>query len=334
VSRPLRAWTDFWFAPIPTSTLALARIAFGLLVFAWTVSLTPDLSAFFTTGGLYTAQLQAPGVWGVLGLAPSGGAVVGLYAALLIAALALAAGWCTRLAAAVVFVGLMSFERRNPWVFNGGDGLLRLISFYMMLAPAGASLSVDRRRRHPDAFWEFPRRAPWALRLMQIQLSVVYLAGVWDKVQGTAWNNGTAVSYALRVSDLNGLPTPGFLSHTPVVVNLVTYGTLATELALGILVWNRRARPWVLLAGVGLHLSIGWSIRVGFFGLGMFVLYTTFADPDWAAAKILAVRDAIARRRGGARRAAGDRPATRPARPTRPTRPPPAPAAPPVPHAD
>jgi hypothetical protein len=119
-----------------------------------------------------------------------------------------------------------------------------------------------------------------------------------------------------------------------VVVNLLTYGTLATELALGILVWNRRARPWVLLVGVGLHLSIGWSIRVGFFGLGMFVLYIAFADPDWAAAKILAVRDAIARRRGGARRAAGDRPATRPARPTRPTRPPPAPAAPPVPHAD
>ncbi|HEU0317625.1 MAG TPA: HTTM domain-containing protein, partial [Solirubrobacteraceae bacterium] len=232
MSRPLRAWTGFWFAPIPTSTLALARIAFGLLVFAWTVSLTPDLSAFFTTGGVYTAQLKAPGVWGVLGLVPSGWAVVGVYAALLVASLALAAGWCTRLAAAVVFVGLMSFERRNPWVFNGGDGLLRLISFYMMLTPAGSALSVDRRRRNPDAFWEFPRRAPWGLRMMQIQLSVVYLAGVWDKVQGTAWNNGTAVSYALRVSDLNGLPVPAFLSHSPVVVNLLTYGTLATELAL------------------------------------------------------------------------------------------------------
>jgi hypothetical protein len=32
-------------------------------------------------------------------------------------------------------------------VFNSGDGLLRVIAFYMMLAPSGASLSLDRRRR-------------------------------------------------------------------------------------------------------------------------------------------------------------------------------------------
>lgn len=295
----MSAWTRFWFAPTPTSTLGLVRICFGLLAFAWTVTLTPDLSAFFTGGGVFPAQIQGPGVWGALGLVSSGWAVIAVYAALLLAALALAVGWHTRVAAAVVFLGLLAFQRRDPWVFNGGDGLLRIIAFYLMLAPAGAALSLDRRRRHPDpdSFWEFPARAPWALRLMQIQLSVVYLAGVWDKVQGMAWNNGTAVSYALRVQDLAGLPVPAFLSHDPVVVNILTYGTLATELALGILVWNRRLRPWVLLLGVGLHLSIGWAIRVGFFGLGMFVLYVAFVDPDWAARRILAVR--ARRRRGG-----------------------------------
>jgi hypothetical protein len=320
MTRLMRAWTEFWFKPIPTSTLALARIAYGILVFAWAVSLAPDLSAFFTDGGLDGSQMiKAPGVWGLLGIVPGGGAVLALYAALLLAALALAAGWCTRLAAAVVFVALLSFERRNPWVFNGGDGLLRIIAFYLMLSPAGAALSVDRRRRHPDAsFWAFPARAPWALRLMQIQLSVVYLAGVWDKVQGMAWNQGTAVSYALRVSDLNGLPVPAFLSHSPVVVNLLTYGTLATELALGILIWNRRARPVVMLAGVALHLSIGWAIRVGFFGLGMFVLYIAFLDPDWAAAKSLAVRDRVAGRRARARATASPRPGHPPPEPVLP----------------
>jgi hypothetical protein len=297
VTRPLSGWTRFWFEPVPTSTLAIVRIAFGLLVFAWTVTLTPDLSAFFTRGGVLPAQITGAGVWGVLGVEPSGWAVVALYAAMLGGSLALAAGWFTRLAAAVVFVGLMSFERRDPWVFNGGDGLLRVVAFYLMLAPAGAALSRDRWRRHAERFWEFPARAPWALRLMQIQLSVVYIAGVWDKVQGAAWNNGTAVSYALRVTDIAGLPTPDFLSHSPAVVNLLTYGTLATELGIGILVWSRRLRPWVLLVGVLFHLSIGWSIRVGFFGLTMFVLYLSFLDPDWAAREILAAREKILRRR-------------------------------------
>jgi hypothetical protein len=306
VSGARQRWTSCWFEPVPTSTLAIVRLAFGVLVFAWTVSLTPDLSAFFTRGGIFPAQITGAGVWGVLGVASSGWAVIAVYAALLVASLALAAGWHTRLAAIVVFVGLMSLERRNPWVFNGGDGLLRIVAFYLMLSPAGAALSVDRRRRHPDCFWEFPARAPWALRLMQIQVSVVYVGGVWDKVQGAAWNNGTAVSYALRVSDIAGLPTPAFLSHSPVVVNLLTYGTLATELAIGVLVWTG-LRRWVLLVGILFHLSIGWSIRVGFFGLTMFVLYLSFLDPDWAAQRILlGARDALARRRERRRR--GERP--------------------------
>ena len=109
----MSAWTRFWFAPTQTSTLGLVRICFGLLVFAWTVTLTPDLSAFFTGGGIFPAQIQGPGVWGALGLVSSGWAVIVAYAALLLAALALAAGWHTRLAAAVVFLGLLAFERRG-----------------------------------------------------------------------------------------------------------------------------------------------------------------------------------------------------------------------------
>jgi vitamin K-dependent gamma-carboxylase-like protein len=298
--RAARArWESFWFEPTATSSLALLRIAFGLVVFAWTVSLTPDLSAFFSSAGVVGAQPETAGVWGVLGIAPGGGVVLAVYAAMLIGSLALAAGWRTRLAAVVVFLGLLSFQRRDPWVFNSGDGLLRVIAFYVMLAPAGAAISVDRWRLGAERFWEVPKRAPWALRLMQIQLSVIYIAGVWDKLQGTTWNNGTAVSYALRVSDLAALPVPAFLSQSPVVVNLLTFGTLAMELALGILVWNRRVRPWILFAGVAFHVAIAWAIRVGFFSAGMLVLYLAFVDPQWATARLLRVRDRLARRSGG-----------------------------------
>jgi hypothetical protein len=74
------------------------------------------------------------------------------------------------------------------------------------------------------------------------------------------------------------------------IANLMTYGTLAVEGSLAVLVWNRRARPWVLLAGVFLHLGIELTIRVGFFSLGMITLYLVFLDPDWAAAHLLAFR--------------------------------------------
>jgi hypothetical protein len=290
-------WERFWFKPEPTSTLAVIRIVFGLLSFAWTLSLAGDLAAFFGKSGVVPKQPEVGGVWGVLGIFSSDLAVQLLFAVLLLASLALAVGYHTRLAALLVFIGVMSFERRNPYVFNTGDWLLRVMAFYLLLAPAGAALSLDRWRANRSRFWEFPLRAPWALRLMQVQLSVIYIAAVWDKLQGTTWNNGTAVSYVMRISDVHRFGVPGFITDSVFISNLMTFGTLAIELSVGVLVWNRRLRPWVLLAGGLLHLGIEYSIRVGFFSLAMLTLYLSFLDPGWAQAKLLRLREWIEARR-------------------------------------
>jgi hypothetical protein len=209
----------------------------------------------------------------------------------------LVVGYRTRAAALLVFLGLLAFQRRDPWVFDSGDGLLRVIALYLALAPSGAALSLDRARRARDRFWEFPARAPWALRLMQVQLSVLYLATAWTKLRGTTWNDGTAVSYALRVGDLERFPIPHFVTDSVLVANLMTYGTLAIEIAIGVLVWNRRARPWVLGLGVALHLGIDYSMRVGFFTAAMFVLYLAFVPSDTAARFVLSVRERVRPRR-------------------------------------
>jgi hypothetical protein len=133
------------------------------------------------------------------------------------------------------------------------------------------------------------------LRLVQIQISVLYLAAVWAKMRGTTWNDGTAVSYAFRMEDLERFPVPGFVTDTVVIANLLTYGTLAAELAIGILVWNRILRPWVLLVGIGLHLGIDYSTRVGFFSYAVLVAYIAFVPPERATALILGARDRLAR---------------------------------------
>jgi Vitamin K-dependent gamma-carboxylase len=284
-------WERFWFTPEPTSTLAVIRIVFGLLVFAWTLSLAGDLAAFFGKSGVLPKQPSAGGVWGVLGIFPSDFVVQLLFAVLLLSSLALVLGYHTRLAAVLVFIGVMSFERRNPYVFNTGDWLLRVMAFYIMLAPSGAALSLDRFRANRSRFWEFPLRSPWVVRLMQVQLSVIYFAALWDKLQGTTWNNGTAVSYAMRISDVHRFPDLGFLIHSAFLSNVMTFGTLVIEFSVAVFVWNRRLRPWVLLAGALLHLGIEYSIRVGFFSLGMLTLYLAFLEPEWATVHLLRLRD-------------------------------------------
>ena len=295
MSRLAARWNGFWFAPEPTSTLALVRIALGVVAFAWALSLWSDLFDLYGVGGVVPSQpAGGPGTWGLLGIAGGDAPLVCVYAALLVAAPAVAVGFHTRLAAIVLFVTLLAFHRRNPFVLNDGDALLRLLALYMALAPAGAALSLDRLRREPEAFWEFPTRAPWALRLIQLQLCAVYLSTVVQRLSGEYWTNGSAVSYVLRLEDLQRFPVPAALCESMELARVATFGTLLLELALAFAVWNRRARPWVLGCGVALHLSIEYSLRVGFFSLAILACYLAFVPACAAQAWILALRDRVA----------------------------------------
>jgi hypothetical protein len=286
------AWQRFWFAPEPTSTLALFRIGFGLLATGWTLTQAPNLFAFYGPDGILPTAISGPrGSWGVLNVWHGSTAVVVVFAVTLVASVALTVGLFSRLAAVIVLIGIISFEQRNGLVTNSGDALVRNLAFLCALAPSGESLSIDRLRRAPGRFWEFPARAPWAVRLVQIQISIGYLSAVWHKAGNELWRDGSAVSYALRMQDIHRAPTPEFLTHSIVLINLLTYGTLALELSLGVLVWNRALRPWVLLAGVTLHLSIDYSILVGFFSYGMLCGYLAFISPRASQRLILATRD-------------------------------------------
>ena len=298
--RAVDAWEGFWFHPVQTSTLAVLRIAFALVVLLWAVALGHDLLPFFGSNGVVPEQpdygrLGEDGAWGLLGPFSSDAAVITLFVVLLVSSLCLLVGLGTRIAALLVFVCLVSFTRRNPWVFNSGDLLLRVLAFYLVLAPSGAALSVDRWLKARGRFWEFPVRSAWPLRLLQVQLSVLYITAVWDKTAGGTWRDGTAVSYALRIDDLQRLPVPAFVTDSLLISNLATFGTLAIEFALGVLVWQKKLRPWVLLLGVSLHLGIEYAVRVGFFSYAVLLFYIVFIPPETVSAWLLALRDRVRR---------------------------------------
>lgn len=313
MNKVLGAWDRFWFTPRPTSTAAVVRVAGALVLLASAVTLGPDVLAFFGPEAIMPRQPAFEdsglrGVWSALGRNPSATLVIGLYVVLVVGALCLLVGFHSRLAALAVFVAMVSFTRRTPVVFNSGDALLRNLSFYLLLVPGGAALSVDRwrkvrkARRRGDGegagtFWAFPARAVWPLRLMQIQLSVAYLTAVWAKVVGSTWREGTAVVYALQVDFVRRLPLPGVFVESVLLSNILTFGTLATELAIGLLVWSRRARPVILWVGVAFHLALDYAFRVGFFSYAMFVLYLAFIPPETMEAWLSRGRERLALRR-------------------------------------
>jgi HTTM domain len=293
-------WCEFWFEPQETSTLAIMRILFGLVALAWTLTLVSDLRPFFSSEGVLPTQptFGLAGQWGLFSISSSYTFVFVVFLATVIAAICLTLGFGTRLACIVVWIGILAFTRRNPYVANSGDLYVRVVAFYLILTPAGASLSLRRWLRERDRFWEFPRRSVWGLRLIQMQVSIVYVTAFWDKVSGgPLWNNGTALSYILRIQDLTRFPTPTFPTNS-LPINLQTYGTLVVELSLGVLIWNRRLRPYVVALGILLHLGIEFTLRVGFFSMVAIIALLSFVAPSASTKAILAVRDLVRHRFG------------------------------------
>lgn len=275
----LAAWRAFWFRSQPAYTLGLVRMAFGAVAIGWAVSLLPDLYALFGRHGVESHQPESPYQWSVFAIWTSDHVLLIGWILLLLSSVALMIGWHSRLAALTVFVLILSFEHRDPWAFNTGDLAVRIEALFLAISPCGAALSLDQVRG-AGKFWSAQQRPQWPLRLMQVQLSLIYLGSVQAKLNGNAWPQGTAVSYALRLQDMLLLPTPHWFTSSALLMNAVTWGTLAIELSVGILVWNKRLRPWVLAAGVVMHTVIMITIAVGFFTLAMFVLYLAFVPPE------------------------------------------------------
>lgn len=295
-------WQRFWFLPQPAYTLGLVRIAFGLLMVAWTLSLIPGFYDYFGSTSVAAQPIPSPYRWTVFAALDSDVELMIGSMILLVSAIAMTLGWHSRLASIAVCVLVLSFQRTNPAVFNSGEVLIRAEALFLALAPCGAALSIDQRRR-TGTFWSAQVRSPWALRLLQLQLSIVYLASVRWKMSGDTWPRGTAIAYALRLHDMLLLPAPHWFIANAFLVNVATWATLALELCIGLFVWNRRLRPWLLAAGVLMHSAIAISIAVGFFSQAMFILYLAFVSPQ----TVQLLPDVIRRRLATPRRSRDDR---------------------------
>jgi hypothetical protein len=206
-------------------------------------------------------------------------AVRAAMAALAAASVLFTLGWRTRVMGVVLYVGALSIHHRNLASASGADCLLVVMAFYLMLSPCGAAFSLDSRRRARErGTWAEPLIVPWAQRLIQIQISIVYFMAAFLKAGGPTWLDGTALYYVLNNLEYRRY-TLGLLDH-PLALNLLTTGTLVTELSLAFLLWSRPMRRWAALAGLALHGGIMLTINIPVFGELMCASYLTFLAPD------------------------------------------------------
>ena len=289
----VRRWDQFWFAEVPSEAMALVRIAVGLAGLVNLIGFTP-VEPF----------------WMLDGLAPLPGGGLGFRSYLIESGLGTAAGWTFFVALSTAFVcmvlgffanafilvcflGSLLQVRWNPLPLTAGHGVLLAILFCLIWADCGARLSIGERsrRRSPGDLvgeqgtrpWRVndrSRQPYWPLRLIQVQVALIYLTSGLFKLFGTAWRDGSAVYYATGQNIFGRIfhfyPFPASLGW---MLTALTYATVLWELSFPLLILNRVTRRVALVTGIAMHLGIWATMEVGPFTWMMLAAYVAFLDP-------------------------------------------------------
>jgi hypothetical protein len=202
--------------------------------------------------------------------------------------LAFTVGLFTRTMNVALWFLTACFMARNMLILDSGDDTLQIGIFLLMLSPSGRAFSVDawwRRRRGLD---EGPvYTVAWPVRLIQIQLCVIYCTSGLAKLQGTGWFegtwwDGTSIHYALNYVTMSrfsyaSLPVPFWMTAG------LTWFTVWWEVTFPLLVLFRRTRRWALYFGILFHVGIWLTLAIGWFGHYMIALYGVWVpDEFWA----------------------------------------------------
>jgi hypothetical protein len=224
-----------------------------------------------------------------------------VHIGILIAMACFTIGFCTRITAVLTWLGVLSYINRAQTTVFGVDTMQNLVVLYLMIGPSGAALSVDRLIKH---YWatrrarrlhlplpEWSRPAPsvsanFAIRLLQINICLIYLVSGLSKLQGNYWWAGNAIwltmadwefspmQYKYYRAILAFLGGHRWLFES--VVTPLTIGSVVFEISFIFLVWQRRWRWFMVMLAAIFHLGIAFLMGLVPFSTMMLVMVGSF----------------------------------------------------------
>lgn len=281
-----RAWERFWFGNQPVVLLDVIRIGVGGALFVANVALSSRLEELYSNDGWMSLdgiryQKAHPFINSLHHHITERIDLWAFHYLFLGCLLLFAVGGLTRFAKWVVLVGHISYSYRNPAAAYGTDSLSAVLLWLLCLAPIGQRLSVDRwlADRHGRAL---PLRSlipgSTALRLIQLQLCILYFYAGVAKLRGSAWWEGNGVWGALTNYHFN--PPLEFLAHNYWLAILLNYATLALEVSYPFLIWGR-LRALLCMSAISMHLGIGLLMNMHLFGFVSMTANLAFFNPRW-----------------------------------------------------
>jgi predicted DCC family thiol-disulfide oxidoreductase YuxK len=288
---------SFWLGEVDLAPVAFFRMLLGVLLFNYFWQLYPNLDAFFTDDGilprsvLFAHWIDRPTVLALFG---EWWQVVPIWLFSLVVATTLAIGFRSRVSAALAFLALCAIQWRDPLIADGSDYVYRLSAFWLIFSGAGDRFSLDAALRRARGDVVTGRGPAFPVRILEFQIALIYLFTALEKLPGHTWTNGTAIYYALQLDHTWSRSFAIPLAQNMAISSVLTYGTLAIELAFLALVFfplaNRYTRLLAVAGGAALQGGIATLMNVGNFPLVMLAGLVLYLPPAWITRALAAPR--------------------------------------------
>src|SRR5579884_733522 len=326
-----RAVERFFFEPSDPTTLGLMRIFAGILIlyvqlvycigltdyfgpYAW---ISNDVTKFVRTDNPIQGPpsgwkdgwesdgewMKGQSMWSIYYHVEDPKWIWVIHLSIMVVMLLFTVGLWTRVTSVLTWIGSLMYLHRimQPGMLFGMDTMTNIGLFYLMFAPCGAALSLDRwlkvrreRQRLGSKYVPQPPEpmvsATFATRLLQMNFCLIYFAAGTSKLMGTSWWNGTAPNGFLLNYSFAPFDVPAYVDFLERLVKhrflwelfcaIGVVGTLFLELGFPFLVWNRHTRWFMVCGSVVFHTLIALLMGLVTFSLMMLVLVLAFVPPE------------------------------------------------------
>jgi hypothetical protein len=135
------------------------------------------------------------------------------------------------------------------------------------------------------------------LAVIMAEVCLIYATAGWYKIQGSRWQDGTAVYYPLHLDYFGPWPALSeLLGGNGLLVMLITYGTVIVQVAFPFTLFNRRVKNVLLAFMMTEHLAISVTLGLPFFSLAMISADAVFLPTGflrWAGGRVTRLRDRL-----------------------------------------